>query len=274
MSASGSYDMHASHRDADAEIQRLAAQARHGWDKEARTLTWFGVADGMAVLEPGSGPGFITRQLLDLLPHSTITCLEVDPNLLSKAETYLQGADEHRVRLVEGSVMATKLEDNQFDVVYARFLFQHLADPLGAMIELRRVLKPGGKLIIHDIDDELFGLFQPPIPELALVIAKFGQAQAARGGDRHIGRRLWPLLEAAGFCNLDLEVLASHSGVDGVERFLEQLDPDRLTPLVTAGLLTEHELEAFRASRTAFRDAKEPFTIWLGLMLCGEKAAV
>ena len=46
------------------------------------------------------------------------------------------------------------------------------------------MLKPGDKLVVYDIDDELFGLFEPPIPEFARVIETFGQAQAARGGDR------------------------------------------------------------------------------------------
>ena len=162
MSDSGSYDVRLSHRDVPAEIERLAAQARQGWDKEARKLSWFGVKDGMAVLEVGSGPGFITKQLLDVLPNSQITCLEIDPTLLKQSEHYLADTGNQRVRFVEGSVMDSGLEGNQFDLAYARFLFQHLPDPLGAAKEIWRVLKPGGKLIILDIDDDIFGLFQPP----------------------------------------------------------------------------------------------------------------
>ena len=72
--------------------------------------------------------------------------------------------------------MDTGLEGNQFDFAYARLLFQHVSDPIGAAKEIWRVLKPGGKLIINDIDDELFGPLQPPIPELSLVVERFGQA--------------------------------------------------------------------------------------------------
>jgi ubiquinone/menaquinone biosynthesis C-methylase UbiE len=271
MTASGSYDKHASHRDLDAEIQRLAAQARLGWGKESRTLSWFGLKDGMSLLELGSGPGFITGQLLDLLPTSPVTCLDVDSALLAQAEHYLHGKANQRVRFVEGSVMDTRLEGNQFDFAYARFLFQHLPDPIGAAKEIWRVLKPGGKLVIKDIDDELFGLFQPPLPGLSTVIEKFGQAQAARGGNRHIGRSLWRILEAAGFRNQDLEVIAGHSDNLGVEPFLEQIDPDRMLPLVKMGLLSEQDLELFRVSRTEFLDSPEPYTLWLSLMVCGEK---
>jgi len=271
MAASGSYDKHASHRSVDAEIQRLAAQARSGWGKEARTLSWFGLKDGMSVLELGSGPGFITAQLLDLLPNSVVTCLEVDPALLAQAEQHLHGNASDRVRFVEGSVMDTRLEANQFDCAYARFLFQHLPDPLGAAKEIWRVLKPGGKLVIHDIDDEIFGLFEPPLPGLSLVIEKFGQAQAARGGNRHIGRSLWGILEAAGFQGMDLEVLASHSGNKAIESFLQHIDPDRMLSLVTKGLMSAQELEDYRTSYKQYLTSPEPYTLWLSLMVCGEK---
>ena len=270
MSTTGSYDRH-SHRDDAAEIQRLASQARSGWGKEARKLIWFGLRDGMSVLEPGSGPGFVTAQLLDLLPTSTITCLEIDPALLAQAQQELQDKVGERVRFVEGSVLETGLEANQFDFVYARLLLQHLSDPVGAVREMFRVLKPGGKLVIYDVDDDLFGFFDPPIPEFAPVLARFGEAQAVRGGDRRIGRRLWRMLRAVGFDNLGLEVLASHSDEASLESFMQHLDPDRLGWLVNGGWLSQAELDAFAVARQKFMELAEAYTLWMMVMVCGEK---
>lgn len=121
---SGSYDVQKSHPGFDAEIQRLAAQADIRFDKkeEPRTLSWFGLQDGMSDLEVGSGPGFITEQLLESVPNGSITCLEINPALLAQAEDYLQDKASQRVRFIEGSVMDIQLEANQFDCAYARFV--------------------------------------------------------------------------------------------------------------------------------------------------------
>lgn len=271
MSASGSYNLPASQPDARAEIKRLSVQAQSGWDKESRTLSWFGLQDGMSVLELGSGPGFVTEQLLALAPNSPITCVEIDPALLEQAEQRLQHEARQRVRFVEGSVMELHLESDQFDFAYARLLFQHLPDPLGAAQEIWRVLKPGGKLVINDIDDALFGLFDPPIPEFAPVIEAFGQAQAARGGDRHIGRKLSRILTAAGFGASDLEVVGSHSTNRGIEPYLQIINPERMRSLVEGGFLSEEDFERFRAALAAWAALPDAYTLWLSLMICAEK---
>src|SRR5215218_8964985 len=74
----------------DKEIERLRVQALCGWDKESRNLAWFGLRDGMSILEVGSGPGFVTEQFLALCPNSHVTCVEIDPDLIVPAEQYLR----------------------------------------------------------------------------------------------------------------------------------------------------------------------------------------
>ena len=55
-------------------------------------------------------------------------------------------------------------------------------------------------------------------------------------GDRHIERQLWRMLKAAGFQDLNLELIASHSDELGMDAFLPQLDPDFLSQLVNVGV--------------------------------------
>ena len=62
------------------EVDRLKAQVKLGWEKEFRTLKWLGLRDGMKILDVGAGPGAYTELLLENLPNSKITALEIDKN--------------------------------------------------------------------------------------------------------------------------------------------------------------------------------------------------
>jgi len=271
MPDSGSYDVRERHRDAEAEIARLKTQVLLSWAKEARTLAWFGLRDGMDVLEPGSGPGFVTEQLLRLVPNGSVTGVEVDPLLVARSKEYLAARTSGHFRILEGNVTAMDLPDNSFDFAVARLLFQHLRDPGAAAKEILRVLKPGGKLVITDIDDAAWGLAEPELPEFREVLERFGKAQASRGGDRRVGRRLWGILSGAGFKDLDLEVVLSHTNATGLEPFLPMIDPDRLIPLVRAGFMTEVEVTRLRGARDRFLEAPNAAMYSLTFLAYGAK---
>ena len=61
-------------------------------------------------------------------------------------------AGEPRASFVVGDAVATGQADACFDLVIAHTVYSHLPDPEGALIETRRVLRPGGQLVIFDGD--------------------------------------------------------------------------------------------------------------------------
>lgn len=254
----------------DYELNRLREQALSSWPKEARTLAWYGLQDGMSVLEPGAGPGFITEQLLSMLPNSQITVVERDPVLAEKATAYLQGTHDGRLQIIEASIMDTGLPDNAFDFAYARYLFQHLPDPVGAAKEILRVLKPGGKLVIADPDEKLHIWDPQEEPEVAAIGERYIEKHAAQGGNRHVGRRLPRILRDAGFINLDTEALVRHSDALGIDNVFPKNDPSFLQADVESGLITEEEKALLIKSGDDFY-AGDPLVQLIVLMACGEK---
>jgi len=262
--------------DLDKEIERLRGQALWGWDKEARNLGWFGLRDGMSILEVGSGPGFITEHLLALCPNSHITCVEIDPDLILPAERYLQSKGlAGRYTIVQCDLMKMDLPANTFDFAFARLVFQHLRDPRGAMKEIRRVLKPGGKLAINDIDIGLGEIVEPSNPEADAIEARLHEGRSQRGGDPRIGRQLWRLLEATGYQNMDLEVVPVHTDKIGAEAiFPNEWDPGGFKPAPDLGIITETDVETMRQAHIAFHASPDKHALFVSLMVCGQKATL
>lgn len=269
MQAEGSYKASTYNLEIEAEIQRLKAQVLLSWKKEARTLKWFGLTDGMNVLEAGSGPGFFTEKLLELLPNSSVTAVEIDQVLHEKAVGYLQDAGD-RVNHIQASVADTGLDDHSFDFAIARLLFVHLRDPVAAAREIFRILKPGGKLVIIDSDADLFWLTNPPW-SVQIVREKFKQVMASRGGNLSVGRNLCHILKQAGFGSVDLEAVVSHSDIIGIEAFEPLLDSGPILQLVKQGWISESEIESYLVSRDEFVAAGDRSMMSFWLMACGEK---
>jgi len=247
----------------------LRRHVLRSWKKESRLLQSFGLTDGMSVLDLGCGPGHFSECLANWLPNAHITALDSNPAMLGRGREHLGD----RVTFVESRADATGLPADAFDFVIARFLFQHLADPMPVAREALRVLRPGGKLVIVDVDDELFGVVEPHVPGLKRLLARFGEAQAARGGNRRVGRSLLRILRGTGFTEPQIESIAIHSDESGLAECFPQLDPVPLRALVAAGKLSEEEFAEFRAAREAFVAANDPYALVLIFAACGVKSA-
>lgn len=249
-----------------ADVERLKAQADLSWSRELAVYQRLGLRDDLSILEVGSGPGFITQGLLDTFPTSTVTCVELDPDMADVARTTL--ADHDRWDIVETSILNTNLVPESFDFALARYVLQHVSDPELALWEIHRLLAPGGTLIVADVDDALGGIVSPSFPSRELASAKLRQLQHTHGGDRAIGRKLWRLLVNTGFSHVDLEAIVFHSDELGLEAFLRQYAPERYRPF-----LSPEEWQAYTQEYARFVASPEAQILQLLMLASGTKPA-
>ncbi|MGI8553747.1 MAG: methyltransferase domain-containing protein [Dehalococcoidia bacterium] len=280
-SGAGSYEARCEVGGFAGELERLRAQFLLSWRQEARLLQWLGLQDGQDVLELGSGPGYITLELLTLLPRSRIVAADVDREMLQYARSQilepsreaLIGSRRERAHLVQTTIATPGLAKGSFDFAVARLIFQHLHDPIACARETLQLLRPGGKLAIIDIDAALWGIVQPVEQRLSPFYAKAARQQAVAGGDRFIGRRLWRILQRAGFVDLHLEAFVYHSDELGLAPFEPQMDPARLRRAVEEGYLTPDEFGMIEAGYQRFLASPDAYILMVGLMACGSKPA-
>jgi len=105
---------------------------------------------GMRLLDCGSGPGSITCDLAEVVVPGGVVGLDVQPSLVDRACVL---ASEHglgNVRIEVGSIDALPSPDGTFDACLVHKVPVHLGEPLAALREVRRVLKPGGLVGIRD----------------------------------------------------------------------------------------------------------------------------
>jgi SAM-dependent methyltransferase len=257
-------------RSFEQELARLRAQVALSWDAELRRLRYGGLCDGQRILELGCGPGFFTERLLEAFPRSELTVLDSDEELLGVARQALAHAGG-RVQFVRADASATGLRDDAFDVAVSRYLFQHLPDSESTMVEIKRVLRPGGIHFVIDVDDGLWGLAHPAFPGVRACHLARARAQSQHGGTRTVGRLLWRLMKGAGFGDVDLDLFCYHSDALGVDRCAEQFDMDQFMPLVQAGLLSWDDYLHGSAARQAFLSSPEAFVLMVGFMARGVK---
>ncbi len=156
---------------------------------------------GSTVLEAGCGVGAQTLPLIRNSPGAQITCVDIFAASLAQAEQRIRSAGLPLPRFQQGDLQALPFPDASFDHAFVCFVLEHLRKPAVALAELLRVLRPGGSLTVIE-GDHGSTLFHPEDATARDAIRCQVALQQAAGGDAEIGRRLYPLLTAAGLRNI------------------------------------------------------------------------
>jgi len=159
-----------------------------------------------ALLDVGCGPGTITADLAELVAPGRVTAADASEEVLEQARRTIAERGLTTVDFVRADVHALEFPDGCFDVVHAHQVLQHVADPVVALREMRRVCRPGGLVAARD-SDYLGMSWYPRVPALEEWLALYRSIASANGGEPDAGRRLLSWAREAGFA----EVTASAS---------------------------------------------------------------
>jgi ubiquinone/menaquinone biosynthesis C-methylase UbiE len=127
---------------------RNTGKSMEPFKKEAQQIA-HQLPGGSAVLEVAPGPGFLAIELAKLGSYR-IVGLDISQSFVRIATENAQKAGV-AVTFQQGNASAMPFESASFDLVYCRAAFKNFSEPVQALHEMYRVLKPGGKAVIHDL---------------------------------------------------------------------------------------------------------------------------
>jgi ubiquinone/menaquinone biosynthesis C-methylase UbiE len=231
---------------------------------------------GMRLLDCGCGSGSITLGLAQVVAPAWVTGIDISEVEIERAQGRAAEEGVTNIHFEVGNLYKLAFPAQSFEAVFAHNVLEHVGEPIKALEEMHRVLKPGGVMGIRDVD--MGGSLLAPADELvhhylALLEAVWERA----GGHPRLGRRLRGLLHEAGF----VEVAASASyevyGDPEGLRFISQIatsrctEPDFVRQVVEHGLAGQERLEEIKAALHGWSERSDAFSTIAHCEVVGRK---
>jgi SAM-dependent methyltransferase len=160
---------------------------------------------GHVVLDLGCGPGTDLGPLAAAVTAAgLVTGIDLDPVMADHARASQQGRPQ--VSVLRGDAHALPVRAASVDRVWSDRLLQHVTDPAWVLAEMRRVLRPHGRIVMAEPDWESLA-FDHPDPESSRAYTRHLADQVVRNGA--IGRHLPRLAQQAGLEVGDVSALTA-----------------------------------------------------------------
>ena len=209
---------------------------------------------GLDLLDVGCGPGTITSDLARKVAPGRVVGIDASAEVVDEARASAVRANLPATFEV-ADLFALPFADHTFDVVHAHQVLQHVADPVAALMEMRRVCRPGGVVAARDGDYPSFS-FAPEVEDLTRSIAAYGELTRINRGNWDAARHLLGWAQAAGFDDVAATASVWCFATDEDRTWWGGLWADRFAgpdsflgaQLEAHGIADRHDLEAFGAA--------------------------
>lgn len=156
---------------------------------------------GTCILEVGAGPGTITLDLAERVAPGAVRGVDASPDVVAQAEADRAASGITTVTYAVDDAYALDSADDRWDVVHAHQVLQHLARPVDALREFRRVVASEGVVAARDVDYEGV-IWWPRLPGLDEWLEVYLAAHRATSGEPAAGRQLKAWAQEAGFTDV------------------------------------------------------------------------
>jgi ubiquinone/menaquinone biosynthesis C-methylase UbiE len=190
------------------EQDRLRRQARF-W--EYSIFEGINLSSSRNLLEVGCGVGANTEILLRRYPDIHVTGIDINDAQISEAQSYLPSLPyaENRFKIEKMDAANMEYDSNTFDAAFLCWVLEHVPDPARVLSEIRRVMRPGSRLIANEVMNHTFFL-EPYSPNVWKVWMAFNDFQYEHAGDPFVGAKLGNLLTAVGFRQVQTKIINLH----------------------------------------------------------------
>ena len=215
-----------------------------------------------SIIDFGSGLGQFTRAMARAVPAGRVAGIERDGEQLAGSRRLAKNDGEEKlVDFRAGDVMNLDLperESGTYDVAHARFVLEHVPDPLRVVRNMVHAVRPGGRVVLADDDHDVLRLWPEPAGVNELWRA-YMRTYDRNGNDPYIGRRLVSLLHAAGAQPVR-NTWIFFGACAGMENF-ETLAANMLGVVMSA---RDRIIGGDLLSEAAFEDAVRTYRAWAG----------
>lgn len=137
--------------ESEAEGDRLEEKTDKA--ETLRQLQLVGLQPGMTALDAGAGTGAVARVMAEIVgAEGEVTAFDASEKRMLQGERLARDAGIKNMHFQAGDIYSPPFQEGQFDFVWSRFVFEYLSDPELAMEKLVSLVKPGGRLVVGDLD--------------------------------------------------------------------------------------------------------------------------